>query len=271
ELGYRLQPNLRALPGRLRQGGKTVYDITYSTNRFGWRVTPVVPEARADVFFFGDSALFGQGVADNATLPARFEAEMKGSVMAHNLGVPQWGPQQTLRLLELSGEKPELMMGRVTKAYYLVTRAQLARLSGESAESAGSPRYEIRGGEAVFAGHFSRFSLSRLCGYSSLCNGVRTVRTPAGATAADLAAVLSRIQGILKERYQIRLTVISWNDGSPQMDALEKAATARGLDVLPLRAALPGKIENYEIPFDGAPTAEATQLLAKYLAERLGR
>lgn len=130
ELGYRFHPNLRARPGKLRVGGREIFNATTSTGRFGWREVPQDPRGRGDVLFFGDSFVYGSGLSDEETLPARFSLAMKGAAVAHNFGVPGWGAQQTLRLLELGREKPELVLGRPTKAFFLMTHEQLPRLAG---------------------------------------------------------------------------------------------------------------------------------------------
>lgn len=274
ELGYRLRANLRELPGRLRRGGATIYDVTYSTGRFGWRRTPQVPNAGADVLFLGGSSTFGQGVADTETLPARFSAEMKGQVLAHNFGVPGWGAQQSLRLLELSGEKAELMQRRVTKVFFFVNKEHVTGLVGESGESAGAPRYEVRNGAATFAGHLSDSAFARACAYSSLCAYARAPVAESRATPAELAAVIARMAELVKERYHVGLTALVWNPGDPVMDQLEKELAGRGVDVVPARSAIPDlaeKSSNYVMRGDGHPNARAFALLGTYLAQRLER
>lgn len=281
ELSYRLKANLRALPGRLRVNGKSIYDVSYSTGRFGWRATPQAPNNRGgDVLFFGDSYVFGHGLNDAETIPARFAEFMKGAAYAHNFGVPGWGAQHTLRLLETNGEKSELMQRRPTRAFYILIKEHLARLAGERAESAGAPRYEVRDGKVSFAGHFpDSGAFGKLCGYSAICDWLRTQQRQkkilsgeTSANSADLVAVLARIAEILHERYGIRLTVISWNPGDPSLEEVEKRLGAAGIDVVPAKNALPGfggTSAEWAFPFDGHPNRAAAEKLAQYLADRL--
>lgn len=277
DLGYRLRPNLRRMASRLRIGGREIYAATISTGRFGWRQTPQDESGRGDVLFFGGTYVFGEELDDGETLPARFSDAMKGIARAHNFGVPGWGPQQALRLLELGGEKPELEFGRPTKAFFVLTIAQLDALAGHTAESAGSPRYEVRDGRAQYAGNNpDENRLSRLCGYSALCSslrnsGERKIVEPLPASAPEAAAVFAAMQDILKQRYGIRLTVVSWNPGLPALDAVEKELVSRGIDVVQVKNALQGAggPPDWVEPYSDLPTARATATLAQYLADRL--
>lgn len=283
ELGYRLRANLRAVPAALRLAGKEIYGVTYSTQRFGWRVVPQGAANAPDVLFFGDSYVFGDGLADDQTLPSRFGAYMKGAATVHNFGVPGWGAQQSLRLLELHGEKAELEQGRPRKAFYLLIKDHLARLVDRRAVTSGSPRYVYREGKVVFDGNFpSPGAFARACDWSSLCHWLemrwrerRDAGDEVGASPDHLAATLARMQELLHERYGIRLTVISWNPGDPLLDAVEHALAARNVDVVAVRDAIPGFPADpsvaYSFPYDGHPNAMAADQLARYLAERLGR
>ena len=162
------------------------------------------------------------------------------------------------------------MQGRVTKAYYILTKEQLPRL----AESAGAPRYELREGKPVFAGLFPELNLGRLCSFSAVCDWARGGRAGSSASPTELAAVLARMQEILQQRYHVHLTVLSWNTGEGAMDEVERETSAKGLDVVSVKTAIPDFTANpgdYVIPADGNPNSRATELLGKYLAERLRR
>jgi hypothetical protein len=88
-----------------------IYDVIYTTNRFGLRVSPTDVaggdqgrnETRANygnAIFFGDSFTYGEGINDNDTLPYLFEELSEGRYRAYNLAFHGYGPQQMLRLIE---------------------------------------------------------------------------------------------------------------------------------------------------------------------------
>lgn len=102
-LGRRLLPNLdRVLSERLGVEGNVLFTMTVSTDANGHRITPVTnPDARDKfILFFSDSFIFGAGVNDDETLPARVGA-LAPAYMPYNYGVPGYGPQQML--IELQG------------------------------------------------------------------------------------------------------------------------------------------------------------------------
>jgi len=277
ELGYRLRPYLRALPGLMKRGGEAVYEVTYSTNQFGWRVNPITAGAAGVTLFFGDSYVFGHGLKDGESLPARF-SQYSGKA-ALNFGVPGWGAQQALRLLELDQERPALQGDKITGAYFLLIKEHLPRVAGLRLESGGTPRYKFGEGPPKFDGHFSRSGgVGQACSWSALCEAARgyfriasmeSYSLPAN-TSRELASVLSRIEDLLQNRhFHGKLKVLSWNVGDPVMDQLEGDLKERGLEVIPVRSLLPGfPGPEYAYPGDGHPTAKAMDELAKALAAK---
>jgi hypothetical protein len=71
-LGMRPRPNIVRARHRLEVGGRLSFDVHYSTDRFGRRMTVVeAPERRRELaLFFGCSVTWGAGVEDDQTLPA---------------------------------------------------------------------------------------------------------------------------------------------------------------------------------------------------------
>jgi hypothetical protein len=241
KLGYRFKTNLRALPGRLRIGGRQIYDVTYSTGRFGWRETPQDYANRGDVLFLGGAAIFGLGLPDEQTIPSRFAAAMMLAARSHNFGVPGWDAGVTLRLLESGGEKPELgELARPTKAFYF--------LAGD--------RTPDRGGA---------------CDYLATCEWIRGGKLGKPTQDAHAAAeAIVKIGELLNARYGIRLTVVSWNLGEPWIAETERELTTRGVDLVPVRNVLPGfPSASFLLPVEELPNADAASLLARYLADRL--
>ena len=99
-LGYKLSPNLTVQAKEIRQDGQIYYDVVYTTDELGRRVTPVEnPEARSHfILFFADSFAFGYGVNDNETLAA-YTAHRAQKYRPYNYGISGHGPQQMLAKL----------------------------------------------------------------------------------------------------------------------------------------------------------------------------
>ena len=107
-LGYKPAPN-RRLVSKTTLNGREIYNVTYSTNAYGWRVSPVGPGHKADrfVLFFGCSFTFGEGVEDDQTLPS-YVGQLASGYRPYNYGVMGYGPQQMLAQLQEGSIKREI-------------------------------------------------------------------------------------------------------------------------------------------------------------------
>ena len=106
-LGYKLKPNL-TVEAVKKKNGEVVYDVTYSTDEYGRRITPVEKRQNRirSILFFGCSYTFGEGVQDNETLPF-YVSQVASQYRVYNYGVEGYGPQHMLAKLqkrELPGE-----------------------------------------------------------------------------------------------------------------------------------------------------------------------
>jgi len=112
ELGMRIIPNLQAKDVKVIEG-KTIYNITYTTDSFSRRYTSIENkqgEKKKFAIFFGCSYIWGMGVKDDETIPYYF-SQMNKNFHAYNYGIPASGPHHTLALLEkkkLNNEIPEI-------------------------------------------------------------------------------------------------------------------------------------------------------------------
>lgn len=109
--------------------GVMVYDVVYTVDEEGRRVTP--PPAEPDgpvVLFFGCSNTFGEGVEDAETLPT-YVAALARSATVFNYGFCGYGPQQMLAMLE-DGRLDDVVRDRDVIAIYLFIDAHVARAVG---------------------------------------------------------------------------------------------------------------------------------------------
>mgnify|MGYP003337954074 CR=1 FL=1 len=89
----------RRVSCRLLVNGRVIWDVHYSTDRFGRRQTtcPGNVVSQHNAVFFGCSFLFGEGSEDHQTIPSVF-SELSRSCKAVNYGVPGWGDRKSTRL-----------------------------------------------------------------------------------------------------------------------------------------------------------------------------
>lgn len=83
-------PSLARIPsGSMREHVHTRPPVVYRINRHHFRgADPADPPTRPRLCVVGDSFVFGSGVEESDTLPARLERELSGRVEVLNLGVP---------------------------------------------------------------------------------------------------------------------------------------------------------------------------------------
>lgn len=124
------------------RAGELIYDVAYTIDANGFRVTPAAAAAAGKrINFLGCSQTFGEGVGDDRTLPY-FTAKL-GGFSVRNLAFHGWSPSNALAILE-SGHDTS---GNVN---FLRTFAEHAsRVACEPYWSAHSPRYRIGDGKLV--------------------------------------------------------------------------------------------------------------------------
>jgi hypothetical protein len=138
-------------------GDRILYNVTYTTNHYGWRISPhdimrvnFKPDYR-NALFFGCSFAFGWGIDDDKTLPFIFEKESGGRYKSFNLSCFAYGPQQMLRILDSGIIDSVIPQRRHTIAIYEVIPWHIERAAQKFYVSLPrNPRYLLnRKGEVV--------------------------------------------------------------------------------------------------------------------------
>ncbi len=119
-LGYQLKVDLKVEVVQT-VADEVIYKLTYAMDENRRRVTPLEQtEARANfILFFGGSFTFGDGVANNETLPAyvgHFALEHR----PYNYGVPGYGTQQMLAKLQRDDLSEEIQDGSGIAIYTFI-------------------------------------------------------------------------------------------------------------------------------------------------------
>ena len=278
DLGYAPPPG-RTVRALRRRNGRVVYDVLYTIGNDGLRATPGNPHAPA-FLFFGDSCAFGEGVEDDETTPVAFARALAVPGNVRNFGFHGYGPHQTVRELEV-GRVDALVPNGVRHAFYSDLPAHGARAAGRAPWDVTGPRYVVddaAAGGVRFTGPFHAAPVSWLLSAVNHIPPLRTLREilyhrPPNAAERELhARLLARAGALVRERFRAPLTVVHWDDGSPDDELFLARLAELGVDfrrvseVIPLdrRAAL-------AIPDDGHPTPSAHLRLGLWLAHEYGR
>jgi len=266
---------------RMGSGGAVIYDVDYTIDDHLLRRT-LSGSAGPSVAFFGDSMMFGQGLADSETLPQAY-ADLTGrKIRVLNFGFPGYGPQQFLRVLETGLFDPLLSD---TKVFVYETAAWHGeRASCRDGFMARAPRYELRDAEPVFVGACAE-GLNRIFQDLFVSSAVfhRFVQPFVNiAKPADLQiyiAQLRRSAELVKQKYGARLIVLYLSESDRYlaksgftdamiMERLRQSGIELIDATLSPKEFPPGTL--LTIPGDGHPTAIANRvraaLLKNYLA-----
>ena len=149
-LGY--APNKAiAVNSKLSIRGKPIYDVTYTINDRGLRVSPPGDRDRC-ILFFGDSFTFGEGVEDNETLPYLVGELSKAQV--YNFGFHGYGPHQMLAAIE-QGMLDKIVDCQPSLIIYEAIIGDIYRAAGRAPWDRHGPKYAIAANGGVkYQGHF---------------------------------------------------------------------------------------------------------------------
>jgi hypothetical protein len=165
---------------RRKKDGSVIYDVFYTTDQFGRRLTPAAsPEARSrHLIFFGCSFTYGEGVQDTETIPAQAALGLTG-YQPHNYGFHGHGTSHMLRKMQSQTLQHEVVE-KEGILVYLFLDFHISRVIGSMRWVAGSgklhPYYDLNARDQVaYEGSFvqgrpflqrayERFSKSALLG-----------------------------------------------------------------------------------------------------------
>ncbi len=287
-VGFRPLPDTSVL-ATATWGPELIYRRTYNFDAEAGRVTPPAPDGADTYLFIGDSFTFGQGLADDEALAAQFARAADLKVRAVNLGVPGYGPNHLVRMVE--GGLLDRYASRPVKAVVTwIIPAQLARVTGDGSWLGTSPRYVLENGALRYTGSFNdyrwdhpvaglRYLLGQEFGFVDAIGGKQRQ-----AEQIDLfVALLQRLQRDVRAKFGVPLLVIySWPDEtsgpgygqsafaqSTLVDVLVRLRNA-GIPLLAVDQLTSGyDVAQLLIPHDGHPTAFSNELIAGELKRRL--
>ncbi|SKA30211.1 hypothetical protein SAMN02745126_04908 [Enhydrobacter aerosaccus] len=251
-LGYAPEPNA-SVTARKLFGDTVLYDVTYTTNAHGLRITAdALPDARACVVFFGDSITFGEGVRDNEDFPYVVSRAVGDRYKTYNFAFSGYGPHQMLANLD-SGRVDRIVNCMPKYFYYLAIPDHAARVAGIYSWDRHGPRYELApDGSVVQRGHFDdpepQAAKSAVGWVEELLSastiGRRLLARPAPPEPVDLSllvGVVTQAARQARDRFPDSVfEVILWDVGDPaQVQAIEQGFRQAGLHVRLMTSLVP--------------------------------
>ena len=274
-----------------RAGSTVVYDVTYTIGANGLRVSPPDrgKDAKACALFFGDSFMFGEGLADEQTIPWRVGTLTNGDVRAFNFGFHGFGAQQMLAAL--AGDRiTKAVDCRPTHIVYEAIPDHVARAAGYYGFMRHGPRYELvpnaaRADSVAYRGHFddaenSRSAIGALVANAMAKSWLYRWLTSLSPLPDDddlkrYVAIVTSAQRVAAARYPgSRFDVLYWDihGETPMDEKVLPALRAAGLNVFDAEQILPGFRENPSSfalsPYDAHPGARADDLLAQHIVQQ---
>lgn len=222
---------------RLTRFGQEIFDVKYTFNSKGRRITPEAdPDAENDLLLFGCSFTFGIGLEDEQTWAWKLASLLGRSWQVDNYASGGSTINQVLCMLEHHMiEKPA---GKNRYALFLSIRHHLIR----NDYFPWTPHYELGdGGDPVARGK-PRYGF--VCDLASLFNGSQLARqTGSVVTSAILKnpekeieiylAMIKKCSAILEREYQTKLIVLLWPDMENIRSSLE-AMDVASISTLPM-------------------------------------
>jgi hypothetical protein len=290
-LGWAPKPS-QVVHAKATADGRTLYDVRYSIDAAGHRISP--PDrgknVQGCVYFFIDSYSFGEGVDDSESLPYQLGTLTQGRYRIINFGVPAYGAEHMLAILE-RGELSRSLPCAPTHIIYLALAHHILRAVGKTSFSERGPHYQLRAnGEVAYLGtpastsaqhSESRSWWVRELEYQSTKSWIWhafAVRTPA-PTDADLDlyfAIVRKAFGLAAARWpSAQRHVISWDilDEFVGRDRFHHGMATVDARVHFIDSIVPGYTQNllqHSLdPLDVHPNARTYHRVAQYLAERV--
>lgn len=286
-LGYGPLPKVAQTRSQMLLGDTTLYDVIYTTNAQGWRITPEHPQADTAIVFFGCSFTIGEGVNDAESYPYQVGEQLGPQYQVFNFGFHGYGAHQALAFLENGGLNDIYSRYRQVQVFFLNIPGHELRSAGYSRWDPFGPRYVLEEGKAVRQGNFTpvheagdssalvdfakeevRKTLNKSHLYRRLFRTPKEKDRP--AMLALQCAILQKAQEVLRAQApNTEFTVLIY----PGADDNVAQMTAADLTVVNTRNFFPADPQNpeYTIQGDGHPTPLThkvlSQGLSKYIQE----
>jgi len=281
---YKLRPST-TVKARATYEGQLLYDVTYTIDAEGARVTPGSVDSGPTYIVMGDSYAFAEGVNDDQTSASQFAQRLKPPAHVVNFGVPGWGATHQVRAMEL-GLFDKAVVGKVAAVIVWVTPPHLERVTGDASWLGNAPRYDFGpDGKLHHAGTFWEYRWTHplaALGYFARRHFRFVRRLTNEAMEREQAklyvALNARLKELVEQRYHAPLVLLSNGPepsppDSPDQPDLQylpafDGLRAIGAPVISVRKLLgpPAGWDKYFIPHDGHPTPLMNRMVGEAMA-----
>ncbi|MDH3275218.1 MAG: hypothetical protein OEM99_11850 [Gammaproteobacteria bacterium] len=300
ELGYHVpDPYLGSRPmpdvvetATLQIDQELLYKVRYTIGANGLRLSPLDhgDNIVGCVFFFGGSFVYGEGVADDQTLPYRTGVRSDGNYRVYNFGFHGHGPHQMLAAME-HGLVDAAIDCAPSHIVYLAIVDHISRAAGLGKWSSFGPRYVIGDdGSLQFSGLYGNDEptptpLAREIVWqarkSRIVSFVLDRNSYPGDSEVELfAAIVAQARKYAESAYSVsefHVLLWDWPDRCSQQNepcaAMTEWLQAAGIDVHPVTKIIPDFAtapDDFVLsPHDKHANARAYALLADYVVNKI--
>ena len=282
-LGYKPAPH-----GKFRDEyayeGELIYDVVYTTDEYSRRVTPVTNPAARNKYalFFGGSHTFGEGLADNETLPYFFGSNMT-DYTPYNYAFMGYGPQQMLMQLYLTPIRKEIPERDGMAFYLYIGHWHVYRAIGEMVVNNGwgdsMPCFTIApDDQLLYRGTFKDarpvlYRIYKLLGASRFVNAFHITFPPIltdrhyQLTARIIKESQERYRALFKnDNFYVIISPATHPDDVASSVAIIPFLKKEGVKYLDYSTLFYLSRDGYNLKGDGHPTALADRTIAEKLA-----
>jgi hypothetical protein len=251
--------------------GELLYDVDYTIDPFGKRVTPVSGRGPRERFamFFGCSFAYGEGVEDDETL-AHDVGELAANYRPYNYAFSGSGPFEALARLDTVDFDAEVAE-KSGVGLYVFMNDHVNRVNNTASVAvwhSNEVHYaRVADGSFVRDGTFAsaepvRTWLVRLA-YGSRALRYLVLKLPPTSAQLDLtAAALADLVRRFRDRFPGSELYVILYPGTRRWAELESRFGAHGVRTLDYHALFNPAERRYQLGPDGHPTAEADRVLA---------
>lgn len=263
---------------RATNGDELIYDVEYTVNEHGLRITPEPTRKDAPaILFFGCSFTFGEGVKNEQSFPYLVAEALDEERRVLNLSYLGFSANHMLARLENDLVEPALGDSEPELVVYTFIEDHVGRVAGHTRWTRWSPRYILnKEGEPELHGMFMdklpflphlAFVIRTAPEFSALGRRLFSYRRKPVDEKLWLQIVL-KSQKLVKEKWpNAKFAVLYWGTKPGEHPELTKSLKDAGVQTIRLLDACP-ELEGKTL-LDGHPSPEGHSLVAKTILEKL--
>ena len=264
-------------------GKKMVYDVQYTINEQGYRITaPVQAQHDESILFFGCSVTFGKGLNDPETFPYMVNKGIGKQFNVYNFAFEGYGTHQFYAALDFNLIDP-IVHDQPKYAIYTVIPDHIRRIVNLTKWGKYDPRYVLNANDEVeFSGYFGDDSIKNE--KKSFFKDTYTYKqlfSKHSLNSRDVDLFLTMTDGArekLRSKYAAcEFHVVFWDDPYEEQWLVEEmleGLAKKGINVHRISQILPNYLDNpqrYQInpPYEAHPSALANTYISRYITSNI--